>query len=416
MNLTTRLAALAGALLVLVGAGSCNKARGGSQGGRYSDSELRSIKGVQVSTSGYETTFKIPWMYTHQADRDILFKRLTQSYVEAVGDLRDEFLKKKATTKGFEKAALVAQYNDQIRAVVDKFAVDASQDAKHKRDASATAESQPPEIYMDISKQNLAQTYLLPQAISIFAAGNFSTPSAFRKPLERVTAGVVNQITVNVAFVYVAQMFVVVTVDNHSKREKLGPDGTPVRSIQFDATLMLMPSAGPGHEAVKSSLALAEGGGANAAWGIAKAGAQTFGKACKSVGRLLPMQFGLGLVWGPLDTPHDLLGYSGASFDFDGSPGGRTEGLFARLVALGKFGKAPLFFTFLGADCAPGGGTSAAMAITLTTFMDPVTLTHWISGGADPEKIKNAAAVSQLRKEAKEGSSMPAGSSVEFSL
>jgi hypothetical protein len=388
-----------------IGLGSCKKPLLGSEGGRYSESELRAIKGIQVSTTGYETTFKIPFTYTWQKDKDVLFKRLTQSYVESMMDLKESFFQRNAEIKGIDKSKLVLEYHDEIRDVVENFARDVEKDKGVKKGTLETAEDQPPDIYMEISKQNLVQSYLIPQAVALFGAANFDPPVRLGLP--------VNQFKINVALVYVAQMFVTVTIDNHSKKEKLGPDGVPKRGYLIDGTMLFMPSLGAGAGVrTGGSLSLSGdslGGGSLAA--VGKAG-QIFAKGCNAVGKLFPGQLGVGVLFGPLDSPHDLMGYGGLSFDVAGSL--RTVGAFLRLVALGKWNKAPLYLGFLGADCSKEA--SAAMTITGTGFVDPATLAHWMGKGADPERIKSAQEIERLRKQAHENFTFPENTTGEFSF
>jgi|GEM_PF-4155594 len=417
-NIQEKLRPLAAFLSIIaaISLGSCRKIRTGSQGGGYTDSELRAIRGVQVSTSGYETTFKIPWAETFQGDKNILFTQLTKNYVEAMDDLRKDFENRKALVKGFDKVKEVTEYNDQIRDLVDKLAKDASKDPSSKDAANQIAGSQAPEIYTDVSKQNLVQAYLPPgRALVLYAGANFKLTSnalkAGAQVLQRV--GLPGQLApdtflVNVSLVYIVQLFVVVTVNNHTKNEVLNPDGSPRRGYQVDGALMLMPSVGGG----KGGGMALTGGAIVPAGKVLSAAAPLFPASCSlfaKAGAGLQMQFGAGILLGPLDTPHDLMGYGGVNFDID--TGSVMKGWYGRMVALGKFGKAPVFLAFAGYDVGCG---ASSMTVSGTGLLDPRTFAVWVNSGADPNKIKDLHAMNDMMKNAGDPSFQ--GSTVDLAL
>jgi hypothetical protein len=87
------------AIFCLLAFNNCLQRRGNVGQGSYSDSDLRSIKGVQISTTGYETVFRIPFSQALASDRRILFRRLTQTYVESLELLKKDYLENKVNLK-----------------------------------------------------------------------------------------------------------------------------------------------------------------------------------------------------------------------------------------------------------------------------------------------------------------------------
>jgi hypothetical protein len=158
--------------------GSCKRfmPNGLAGGGGYSESGLRSIPGVEIRTNGSVTTFRIPWSAAIQTDKRLLFKRMMENYVEALADMKKDLAKLKisGTITGLEKASATREYHDKIRELVEKLADDARKDPSVARGTKNAAETQPPDVYTDVSKQNIAQAYTWPQAVVLFTGANFT--------------------------------------------------------------------------------------------------------------------------------------------------------------------------------------------------------------------------------------------------
>jgi hypothetical protein len=332
---------------------SCLQRGNNSPNASYRDSDLRSIKGVQISTTGYETEFKIPFSQALAGDRKILFKRLTQSYVESLEGLRKDYSERKAKVKGFDKALEIEQYNDNIRLLVEKLVLDLDKNEKLKDKLKENASGQAAEVYVDISKQNLAHSYFIPQAVLLYGGGTFKIPYGAT-------------LKANVSLVYIAQMFVKVTIDNHSKKEVVtNSDGSPKRSFDVDGAFFIMPT-----------------GGAGLGFGFPEA----------------TYQLGAGLLFGPIDSPHKLGGYFGAYADVDLNS--LLGGLSGKFLALGKPRKAPIYALLGGMAFGPSGNVSGTLGAT--ALLDPLASLSWMGNGAKDSDLRSAAVLSELAKAAGE--------------
>jgi hypothetical protein len=355
--ISTMLRALFFAGLLFV-SGSCMQRRGNEIGTSYRDSDLRSIKGVQISTTGYETVFKIPFSQALSSDRKILFKRLTQTYVESLQALKADYLANKVNLKGIERVQAVEKHNDDIRELIEKLVLELDKNEKVKDKLKDKASGQAADVYIDVSKQNLVQSYLIPQAVMLYGGGSFKIPYGAT-------------VKANVSLVYIAQLFVVVTIDNHSKKEvKVNSDGSPKRGFQVDGAFFIMPTGGAGVGA----------GTPDATY-----------------------QVGGGLIFGPIDSPHSLGGYLGAYADVDLNF--LVGGLSGKFLALSKIKKAPVYAFLGGMAFGPGGNVSGT--IGATALLDPLAALTWISSGANENDLKSQTLVTDFAKNVGEGVGEP---------
>lgn len=340
---------LVGATCVLMTSASCLKKKLGSSGPVYTESQLRAIKGVQVSTTGYETTFKIPLFQLIPDDRRKLFNLIVEGYVDSLDDMKKNFQAKRARTPGLEKIQAITEHNDEIRKLTEKIVKDMVENKtfserirKYSDDAGLS-----PGAYNYLERQNMADTYLIPQVFCIYvgASTKYTTPT---------TPPVV--FSSNVGILFVAQAFMNVTIDNHTKKPKVDAKGEIIRKPSIDLALYVVPGL------------VGVGVGANVSAGF---------------------QYGFGVGLGPIDNPHSLNNYLGTQINLDAQipiplvPGG----LNVRTMMMGHPKKPPLFFFLFSNQGGVGGGMSATIAPT--AFLDPYSYLLWAQEKMDMGQFKS---------------------------
>ena len=366
MKTSALICAVSSCLLgLVVSMSGCVKAKTGLFGDKdsYSDSQLRSVKGVQISTSGYETTFRIPWTQTLSSDRNIMFDTMVNAYSEALKDLKEDLAKKKADVRGLEKLDAITNQNAKVRTAVEKLLVDMNSSDQFNGKMSTLSANSSQQTYSDIEKTNMLQSYLVPQGLVIYVGTNIKSARSGQKG-----------VGLNVGLLYVVQAFVTVTIDNHSKQEKMGANGKPKRGYSVDGSLYFFPNP---------TINFTTAATATAAY-----------------------QVGVGAVWGPLNSPHELKNYAGVTADFDTTS--KVKGWHLRLMMFGKFRRPPIVMVFAGNQIKFGASSSVSGTVGGTFLLDPTGFIGWILGGMKPEDVQNADAAAALAKK-----TIPADSGLE---
>ena len=376
----------ASCILLLVGQTACiKKSSLFGSGTGYTESELRAYKGIQISSNGPDTSFKVPCAQVKADDQKVLFDAMLQNYLDALDGLKKDHEGKVSKVKGLDKIAQVSFFHDQIRKLVAAIATDLTKN-NYAQDKSVVDPSKlDPNVYADIQQQNIFDSYNVsnPQGFIIYAAMNVKIKGSAKRTFTKINGG-------RLGFTSVTQCFLNVTIDNTSKKEKLDSTGKPVRKNVFSTAFFF--TWIPGIEFTAGD--------------VQKAGLEP------------EYQVDGGLLYGPFETPDSLLGYAGIGLDVDIDdalvPQGRdaiveflkskipvlanlgpkkqksssslqtgvrknvVEGLHGRLMAMGKLGKPPVYAFMLGYQTGQGGISGE---LTFPMFVDPVGLVGMFTDG-----------------------------------
>lgn len=363
LNYSVRSALTAATILILLLPASCLKKPSQTNNG-MSDSELRSIKGIQISTTGTETVFKIPIMQLASSkDRQILFNGIIENYTSALGDLKKDFLSNKKTVnaKGLEKLDAIANQNDKVRQLVEKLVDDLvkNKSFSDRMRQKSTEAGLNPGVYNSVERQNMTDTYLIPQVLAIFMGGKATTPDK---------AGIEGSISIGLVFIVQAYMEVI--IDNQTKREKLNSKGLVTRKPSVDGAFYILPAAGIGFG---------------------------FQDGSPSAG----VEFGVGIGLGPIDNPHALNNYVGSEITGELNLGSLVH-FNARGFLMGHPEKLPVYF-FLASSMVSNkiSKASAFTGVRMTGFLDPYTYLQWNMSGARIEDLSDAQKLESLNNKGK---------------
>jgi hypothetical protein len=314
----------------------------GKKGKGYSESELRSIKGIQVNNVNGVTTFRIPYAQLTSADKRLLFEQVVSNYTDSMRDLKDEFQKNKMEAKGIEKMGVISNYHEKIRELTNQVVTDLLANKKFSdqmKEKSKEAELNGI-VYNNIERQNMADTYYVPQLLLFFVGASTSYS----------VKGV--QFPVDLGLIFAFQAYLEVIIDNETKSELQSQNGDTQRKKVVEMAIYLVPGVGLG----------------------------------MGVGSGQSLNFGVGVGFGPVENVFNLKKYVGTRVTaeinlpmLNNIPVVKNlANLNVQAFLMGRK-KYPPVFLFLF-NKGKSIGNKAGASIAPAWMMDPYSYISWISG------------------------------------